>query len=620
MIQLENISKWYGEILLYENLSLTIAEGHRIALIAKNGAGKTTLLNIVAGVESADNGNVTFQNGITVGYLAQEPVLAENLTVLEAIYHADDALVSVVRDYEKALAENDNIRLGELISQMDALNAWDFEHRAKNILTRLKITDFFQKVATLSGGQRKRLALAMVLIESPDVLILDEPTNHLDLEMAQWLEDYLLKSGKTLFMVTHDRYFLDRVCTDIYELDHGILYTYKGGYSDYVEKRAERIEQFNTEVEKAQNLFRRELEWMRRMPQARGHKAKYRKDAFYETKEKAFRKRNDDVIDIQIKASRLGTKIFEADHLNKRFGDKIILNDFSYRFARYEKLGIVGKNGTGKSTFLNIISGDMQPDSGIVEIGESVRFGYYRQTGMSFDENKKVIDAVREIAEVVTLGDGKTITASQFLNHFLFPPEVQYTYIYKLSGGEKRRLYLLTVLMMSPNFLILDEPTNDLDIMTLNILEDYLEKFGGCLIVVSHDRYFMDKVVDHLLVFEGNGKITVFPGNYTQYRNSVEEREEQERRIQEKPVLSKKSVSEKVERERKLTFKEKQEMMSLEQEIEVLEKEKKEMEEAMSSGTLSIDDLTSLSERYGILSADLDEKSMRWLELSEIKS
>lgn len=620
MIQLENISKWYGEILLYENLSLTIAEGHRIALIAKNGAGKTTLLNIVAGVESADNGNVTFQNGITVGYLAQEPVLADNLTVLEAIYHADDALVSVVRDYEKALAENDNIRLGELISQMDALNAWDFEHRAKNILTRLKITDFFQKVATLSGGQRKRLALAMVLIESPDVLILDEPTNHLDLEMAQWLEDYLLKSGKTLFMVTHDRYFLDRVCTDIYELDHGILYTYKGGYSDYVEKRAERIEQFNTEVEKAQNLFRRELEWMRRMPQARGHKAKYRKDAFYETKEKAFRKRNDDVIDIQIKASRLGTKIFEADHLNKRFGDKIILNDFSYRFARYEKLGIVGKNGTGKSTFLNIISGDMQPDSGIVEIGESVRFGYYRQTGMSFDENKKVIDAVREIAEVVTLGDGKTITASQFLNHFLFPPEVQYTYIYKLSGGEKRRLYLLTVLMMSPNFLILDEPTNDLDIMTLNILEDYLEKFGGCLIVVSHDRYFMDKVVDHLLVFEGNGKITVFPGNYTQYRNSVEEREEQERRIQEKPVLSKKSVSEKVERERKLTFKEKQEMMSLEQEIEVLEKEKKEMEEAMSSGTLSIDDLTSLSERYGILSADLDEKSMRWLELSEIKS
>ena len=351
MIQLENISKWYGEILLYENLSLTIAEGHRIALIAKNGAGKTTLLNIVAGVESADNGNVTFQNGITVGYLAQEPVLADNLTVLEAIYHADDALVSVVRDYEKALAENDNIRLGELISQMDALNAWDFEHRAKNILTRLKITDFFQKVATLSGGQRKRLALAMVLIESPDVLILDEPTNHLDLEMAQWLEDYLLKSGKTLFMVTHDRYFLDRVCTDIYELDHGILYTYKGGYSDYVEKRAERIEQFNTEVEKAQNLFRRELEWMRRMPQARGHKAKYRKDAFYETKEKAFRKRNDDVIDIQIKASRLGTKIFEADHLNKRFGDKIILNDFSYRFARYEKLGIVGKNGTGKSTF-----------------------------------------------------------------------------------------------------------------------------------------------------------------------------------------------------------------------------------------------------------------------------
>lgn len=620
MIQLENISKWYGEILLYENLSLTIAEGHRIALIAKNGAGKTTLLNIVAGVESADNGNVTFQNGITVGYLAQEPVLADNLTVLEAIYHADDALVSVVRDYEKALAENDNIRLGELISQMDALNAWDFEHRAKNILTRLKITDFFQKVATLSGGQRKRLALAMVLIESPDVLILDEPTNHLDLEMAQWLEDYLLKSGKTLFMVTHDRYFLDRVCTDIYELDHGILYTYKGGYSDYVEKRAERIEQFNTEVEKAQNLFRRELEWMRRMPQARGHKAKYRKDAFYETKEKAFRKRNDDVIDIQIKASRLGTKIFEADHLNKRFGDKIILNDFSYRFARYEKLGIVGKNGTGKSTFLNIISGDMQPDSGIVEIGESVRFGYYRQTGMSFDENKKVIDAVREIAEVVTLGDGKTITASQFLNHFLFPPEVQYTYIYKLSGGEKRRLYLLTVLMMSPNFLILDEPTNDLDIMTLNILEDYLEKFGGCLIVVSHDRYFMDKVVDHLLVFEGNGKITVFPGNYTQYRNSVEEREEQERRIQEKPVLSKKSVSEKVERERKLTFKEKQEMMSLEQEIEVLEKEKKEMEKAMNSGTLSIDDLTSLSERYGILSADLDEKSMRWLELSEIKS
>lgn len=616
MIQLENISKSFGDQLLYENISLTISGGSRIALVAKNGAGKTTLLNIIASQDEPDSGEVVIKKDIKVGYLPQDPLIDGLLTVLDAIYHTDSDLITTVREYEAAVVNDDHVKINLLVPKMDTLSAWDFEYRAKEILSRLKITDLSQLVSTLSGGQLKRVALARVLIDNPDVLILDEPTNHLDLEMAEWLENYLISSDKTLFMVTHDRYFLDRICTDIYELDHSALYQYKGGYTDYVRKRAERIEQFNQDIEKAQNLFKRELEWMRRMPQARSHKAKYREDAFYDIKDKAFEKRNDKNVEIALGGSRLGTKIFEIVDVNKNFDSKVILKDFSYTFTRYEKLGIVGKNGAGKSTFLNILTGTMTPDNGLVDIGESVKFGYYRQSGMNFDENLKVIDTVKNIAEIVTLSNGSTITVSQLLNHFLFPPETQYNYVYKLSGGEKRRLYLLTILMQNPNFLILDEPTNDLDIMTLNVLEDFLENFGGCLIVVSHDRYFMDKVVDHLMVFEGEGKIRNFEGNYTQYRNAEEEKEEAEASKQ-KLTSPKKEIITK-EHIRKLTFKEKREMEEIDTELPKLEKEKADIENKLSSGSLTPEELISTSKTHGDLTEKIDELSMRWLELSEI--
>lgn len=617
MIQVENVSKSFGEYLLYDNLSLTIAEKSRVALIAVNGAGKTTLLNIIAKVEEPDKGSVVYQSGIKIGYLSQQPVIDETSSVLEAIYRSDSEISSTVREYEKAILHSDDELTSTLLAKMDALNAWDFEYRAKEILSRLKINDLDQPVSTLSGGQLKRVALAIVLINDPDVLILDEPTNHLDLEMSAWLEEYLIKRDKTLLMVTHDRYFLDRVCTNIYELDQASLFQYKGGYSDYLVKREERIAQFNSEVDKAQNLYRRELEWMRRMPQARGHKAKYREDAFYETKDKAFKKRNDSTIEIALGGSRLGTKIFEMINVSKSFGTKRILNNFNYTFTRYEKLGIIGNNGTGKSTFLKILTGVVSADAGVTDVGESVKFGYYRQDGVDFDENKRVIDVVKDIAEVVTLANGSTISASQILNHFLFTPDTQYSYVCKLSGGEKRKLYLLTVLMQSPNFLILDEPTNDLDIVTLNILEDFLANFGGCLIVVSHDRYFMDKVVDHILVFEGDGKLRLFEGNYTQLRNAELDKIEEQRKT-EKPQQQ----SEKVERiksqTRKLTFKEKQELEQLDKEIPQLENDKLKLEELMSSGTRSANELVELSKKYEELIATLDEKGFRWLELSDI--
>jgi ATP-binding cassette subfamily F protein uup len=591
VIQLENITKSFGDLVLYENLNLTLTDDRRAALIAPNGAGKTTLLDLIAGVQAPDAGTVTFSRGVTVGYLKQEPYLPEQDTVLEA-------LTGSLRP-----SEHDE--------------GWDRQARAGAILTRLRITDLAQPVRTLSGGQRKRVALAAVLIDDPQVLILDEPTNHLDLEMVEWLEDFLLKRKKPLLLVTHDRYFLDRICNVIYELDQKKLHGYTGGYTDYLVKREERIAQFRAEVDRAQNLYRTELEWMRRMPQARGHKAKYRQDAFYDLKDKAFEKRSEGNVRIDVQARRLGTKIFEVEHLSKKFGDRVILDDFSYTFNRCEKMGIIGENGTGKSTFLNILTGLVPPDSGTVDIGSSVRFGYYRQQGIDFDEHKKVIDTAREVAEVVTLADGRTVGVSQFLNRFLFPPARQQDFVGKLSGGERRRLYLLTILMRSPNFLILDEPTNDLDIVTLNVLEEYLQNFAGCIIIVSHDRYFMDKTVDHLLVFEGGGVIRDFPGNYTQYRNEILEKQEEASTRKEPPAPRRESRAE-PSRPRKMSFRERREFERLGGEIEALEKEKSELEGRLASGGLSGDELMNDSTRIGALIEELDGKSMRWLELSEL--
>ena len=621
-LQVENLSKSFGDLTLFNGLSFGINQGDRVALIAKNGAGKTTLLSMIAGKEGVDSGSIIFRNDIKVGYLEQSPEFDSGLTVLDAVFSSSSEIVHLIARYEDMVEHGVTEGLDEVLHQMDMLKAWDLEVKAKSILTQLKITDFEQQVETLSGGQQKRLALANMLLNEPDFLILDEPTNHLDLEMVEWLEDFLSKSKVTLLMVTHDRYFLDRVCNTIIELDHKSLYTYKGNYSYYLEKRDERLSTFNSEVDKAQNLFKRELEWMRRQPSARGTKQKARIDSFYDLKGKAAQKRNDSTVRLEVEASRLGSKIFEMQHVSKRFGDKVILDDLTYTFSRFEKLGIVGKNGTGKSTFLNTLTGVLLPDSGVIDIGETVVFGYYKQDGIQFDEQMKVIDAAREIAEVVKMGDNNTVTVSQFLNHFLFPPEVQHNYIHKLSGGEKRRLYLCTILMRNPNFLILDEPTNDLDIMTLNVLEDYLQSFGGCLIVVSHDRYFMDKVVDHIFSFEGNGNIKDFPGNYSDFREWQIQRDQDDREMQ-KSIEQASTSKEKPEpkatiRPKKMTFNEKREFERLEEEISLLEAEKSEIESLLNSGTLSSDDLIIKSNRIGEVIELIDEKSMRWLELSEL--
>lgn len=612
-ININDVGKWFGDLELYSSLNLTIGEGDKCALIARNGAGKTTLLNMIAGKDTPDKGEIIYRNGITVGYLEQEPSFPAGVTVLDAIYHNRNERSEAVKEYEQAMSTGDTGLIGKAVERMDAVQAWDYESRAKTIFTKLKITDINRKVDTLSGGERKRVALAMLLIQDPDVLILDEPTNHIDLDMAEWLEDFLIGSNKTLFMVTHDRYFLDRVCSVVYEIDQKQLYQYKGNYSDYIRARDERLEQFNTEVDKARNIYRRELEWMRRMPQARGTKAKYRKDAFYETEEKAFRTRNDDSVNINIRSSRIGTKIFEAKDVCFSYPDKTILKNYSYTFTRYEKMGIVGRNGTGKSTFLNLLTGKLEPQKGTLDIGPTVKFGYYRQQEVDFDKNKKIIDVATDIAEVVSLGDGKSVTASQFLNMFLFSPEMQQGTVAKLSGGELRRLYLLTVLMRSPNFLILDEPTNDLDIMTLNILEEYLENFEGCLIVVSHDRYFMDKVVDKLVIFEGNGVIREFAGKYTEYRNKKEEEE-----LAAKPAPAPVKDTRVTDRKKKLSFKEKAELESLTAEIALLEKEKTEIERLLSGGEEDAAKISELSARYSEVSGLLDGKEMRWLELSDI--
>ena len=616
-LQVENLTKSFGDLVLFDKISFGIAQGQRIGLIAKNGSGKTTLLNILAGKEGYDEGTITFRRDLRVGYLEQAPSYPAGLTVLEACFHHGNSTVELIKEYEECMETPGNPGLEELLGRMEHEKAWDYERKAKQILSQLKIRDFNQKVEHLSGGQLKRVALANVLITEPDLLILDEPTNHLDLDMTEWLEEYLNRGNLSLLMVTHDRYFLDRVCSEIIEIDNKQLYSYKGNYSYYLEKRQERIDATNAEIARANNLYRTELEWMRRMPQARGHKARYREEAFYDLEKVAKQRTYDSNVKLDVKASYIGSKIFEADHLCKSFGSLKILDDFSYIFARYEKMGIVGNNGTGKSTFIKILMGLEKVDSGTLDIGETVRFGYYSQDGLQFDEQMKVIDVITAIAEVIELGNGKRLTASQFLQHFLFTPETQHSYVYKLSGGERRRLYLCTVLMKNPNFLVLDEPTNDLDIVTLQVLEEYLKNFKGCVIVVSHDRYFMDKVVDHLLVFKGQGDIRDFPGNYSDYRDWKLARAEHEKEAA-KPK-EEKTQRVRLNDKRRLTFKERKDMEQLETEIATLEDEKKSIEEALCSGTLSVDELTEKSKRLPLLNDELDEKSMRWLELSEIE-
>lgn len=617
-LQIDNLTKSFGDLVLFKDMSFGIAEGQRIGLIAKNGTGKTTLLNIISGKEGYDNGNVVFRRDLRVGYLEQDPKYPEELTVLEACFHHGNSVVELIKEYERCMETEGHPGLEDLLVRMDHEKAWEYEQKAKQILSQLKIRDFEQQVKHLSGGQLKRVALANALITEPDLLILDEPTNHLDLDMTEWLEEYLRRANLSLLMVTHDRYFLDRVCSEIIEIDNRQLYQYKGNYSYYLEKRQERIDTQNVEVERANNLYRTELDWMRRMPQARGHKARYREDAFYELEKVAKQRFNSDSVKLEMKATYIGSKIFEADHLCKSFGDLKILDDFSYIFARYEKMGIVGNNGTGKSTFIKILMGQVQPDSGVVDVGETIRFGYYSQDGLQFDEQMKVIDVVQDIAEVIELGNGKKLTASQFLQHFLFTPETQHSYVYKLSGGERRRLYLCTVLMRNPNFLVLDEPTNDLDIITLNVLEEYLQNFKGCVIVVSHDRYFMDKVVDHLLVFNGQGDIRDFPGNYSDYRDWKESKAQKEKEV-EKPQEDK-TARVRLNEKRKMSYKEKREFEQLEKEIAEHEGEKVAIEAELCSGALSVDELTAKSKRLPELNNLIDEKTMRWLELSEIES
>ncbi|MDO5665364.1 MAG: ABC-F family ATP-binding cassette domain-containing protein [Bacteroidia bacterium] len=617
LLQVDTLTKSFGDLMLFRDISFGIAEGDRIGLIAKNGAGKTTLLNILAGKEPYDSGRVVFRNDIRFAYLEQSPQFNSELTVLEACFRTENEAVKVIARYEEIMATNNHKGLDEIMAKMDLLNAWDYEQRIKQILSQLKIFQFDQKIGELSGGQMKRVALANALISEPELIILDEPTNHLDLDMVEWLEGHLSRSNISLLMVTHDRYFLDRVCTQIIEIEDQQIYSYKGNYAYYLEKRDERIATQTTELDSAQNIYRKELDWMRRQPQARATKAKSRIDAFYELEEKVKQNRAQNDIKLSAKGSYIGKKIFEAKYITKSFDEIKITDDFNYIFTRYEKMGIIGNNGTGKSTFIKMLLGLEQPDSGSFDIGETVNFGYYSQEGLQFNEQTKVIDVVQNIAEVIDLGNGSKLTASQFLQHFLFAPSKQHDFVHKLSGGEKRRLYLCTVLIKNPNFLILDEPTNDLDIVTLNILEEYLIGFKGCLIVISHDRYFMDKVVDHLLVFHGNAEIQNFPGSYTQYRHwkSLEDK----RVTEETKLVKSDKVTEKTKsiEKTKLTFKEKQEFENLEFEIQQLETEKEQLTQQLSSGDLSSEELISKSNRISQVIELIDEKTFRWLELSE---
>ena len=623
-LQVENLSRSVGARTLFHDISFGIAEGQKVGLIAQNGTGKSTLLNILGGKDSADAGSIVYRRDLRIGYLEQEPHYPMELTVIEACFWHGNSTTNLIREYERCLSTEGNPGLQDILDRMDHENAWDYESRSKQILGKLQITDFNQPLSQLSGGQLKRVALANVLITEPDFLILDEPTNHLDLTMIEWLEGYLSRSCMTLLMVTHDRYFLDRVCNVILEMDDQTVYPFHGNYAYYLEKRQERIDATNSMITRANNLYRTELDWMRRQPQARGHKARYREEAFYELEKVAKRRLIEESVKLEVKSTYIGSKIFEAEYVSKAFGEKVILRDFYYNFSRYEKMGIVGGNGTGKSTFIKMLLGQVLPDSGRFVVGETVRFGYFSQEGMQFDEQMKVIDVVRRIAEHIDLGGGKHLTAMQLLQHFMFSPQAQQSYVYKLSGGEKRRLYLCTVLMQNPNFLVLDEPTNDLDIITLQVLEEYLRNFKGCVIVVSHDRYFMDKVVDHLLVFRGEGNIKDFPGNYTQFREAedrAEKEKEKEVKTTSQATVSAATAKAKPnfsEQKRRLSYKERMEYEQLEKDIEALEAEKKQIEEALSSGTLSVADITTMSKRLPVLTDELDEKSLRWLELDEV--
>ena len=589
-LDVQNLTKSFGAQVLFKDISFSIAEGQHVGLVAQNGTGKSTLLSILTGKEGYDSGSIIYRNDLRVGMLEQSPHFDPEESVLDACFNHEG-------NPERLL-------------------------KAKQILTMLKLYDLEQPMGQLSGGQQKRVALANVLILEPDFLILDEPTNHLDLEMIEWLEGYLSRGNKTIFMVTHDRYFLDNVCNTILELDNNTIYTYRGNYSYYLEKRQERIDNTRAEIARANNLYRTELEWMRRMPQARGHKARYREEAFYELEAKAKQRIEERQVRLKSSSVYIGSKIFECQYVSKRFDDKIILNDFYYNFSRFEKMGIVGNNGTGKSTFVKMLLGEVAPDSGKFDIGETVRFGYFSQEGLKFRDDQKVIDIITDIADYIDLGGGKHMTASQFLNYFLFSPEQQHNYVYKLSGGEKRKLYLCTVLMKNPNFLVLDEPTNDLDIQTLQILEEYLQDFPGCVIVVSHDRYFMDKVVDHLLVFKGEGEIQDFPGNYTQFRDfqkmKSKEEEQQKPSKNSSPTANEPKKDYRNNTKRKMSFKEKREYEQLSDKIAQLEEEKQQLEEELCSGNLSVDELTEKSKRLPILKEELDELELRWLELAEL--
>ena len=621
LLQVENLTKSFGVNSLFDDINFTINEGDKVGLIAKNGTGKSTLLSIIAGDDTPDDGKLIFKNDVTIGYLKQLPQFEPHLSVIDTCLIGDDDQSKAIRQYENALIEGNNEEMTKAIQAMDLASAWDYEERFKQILSQLKIDDFKQRISELSGGQIKRVALAKILISNPQFLILDEPTNHLDIDMIEWLEAYLTRSRMTILMVTHDRYFLDKICSKILELDQKSIFGYDGNYNYYLEKRAERIDAQNAAVEKARNLLRTEIEWMRRQPQARAHKAQYRIDAFYDLKERAQSRNDKGDVELNVKAGYIGKKIFVAHHVSKSFDGKVILNDFNYIFSRYEKLGIVGDNGVGKSTFIKLLLDRIQPDSGYFEIGETVKFGYYSQEGIHFDEGKKVIDAIRDVAEHIYFDEKHHYSASQFLQLFLFSPTDQQKLIEKLSGGEKRRLYLAMVLMSKPNFLILDEPTNDLDIQTLEILEDYLSKFSGCLIVISHDRFFMDRCVDHTFVFLGDGVIKDFPGNYSEYRAWKEAHEKEEATVQKQKAESKlaKPRSNNRDKSQKLTFKEKREFEELTESIERLTKEKEELFNLFNSGE-QIDDVATKASRFEEVKDLLDEMELRWLELSEKNS
>ncbi len=615
LIQAKNITKSFGDLILFKDISFSIHKNQKVALIAKNGAGKSTILNILTQNDTPDSGEISFKNDINIGFLEQQPKLNPQNTVIEETFNSKNKTVKLIKEYEQALNNNNTDLISQLSEDMDRQNAWDYEVKIKQILSKLDITNFFQKIETLSGGQKRRVALARVLINEPNILILDEPTNHLNLEMIEWLEDFLNSANITLLMVTHDRYFLDRVCNKIIEIDDKKLYTYNGNYSYFLEKRYERIKNKNAELEKAKNLLRKEQDWINRTPMARTSKAKYRIEAFSKLKEKASGKIKEQNIRLDIATTRLGKKILNIKHVYKNFGELKILNDFSYNFSKGEKIGIIGKNGTGKTSFLNIITNEIKPDKGFVDFGETVVVGYYKQEGIKFKENQKVIDYIKEFAEVIKLKNGSSVSASQFLQYFLFTPQMQYSKIEKLSGGEKRRLYLMSILMKNPNFLILDEPTNDLDIMTLHVLEDYLQNFEGTVIIVSHDRYFMDNIVDHLFVFNGNADINDFAGNYSQYRKEYLKKIKHQKQKVIKKISKPKTITNK-----KFSFKEKYEFDLLEKELEKLNKRKAELEKLITSNKTTPQELIKNSEELGELLTLLDKKEMRWLELSELKN